>query len=288
MKLITLSGGLGNQMFQYAFYTALKKSGQRRIFLYKNKILKHREHCGYELQHLFHIEDNDKGMWLTRLLQTPVFGPFLKHLLFPRKIRERVQYNYDAYRRYAEAGTPDGIHLVGYWQSERYFEKAIREVRRVFTFDERMLTPATLACLQQMTNRQTVSIHVRRGDFFHPDFVKMFGGVCTVDYYTRAIKHIQKHVQHPCFYVFSDDLEWVRNHLSLPENTVWVDWNSGADSWQDMFLMSKCKHNILANSSFSWWGGWLNENPDKIVIAPALWARFIPTPDITPKHWTRL
>ncbi|MCM1108385.1 MAG: alpha-1,2-fucosyltransferase [Clostridium sp.] len=288
MKLVTLSGGLGNQMFQYAFYRALQQAGNGSAFLYKNKIIKHKEHNGYELQRLFRVEEHCNGLWLTHLLQTPLIGSLLKHLLFPKKVRERILYDYTPYRRYVETNPFLGIHLVGYWQSERFFEDIAEEIRSTFTFPETKLNTRTQSCKQAMKGRQNVSIHVRRTDYLHPDFAQMYGNLCTPDYYARSIAYIRQRVKSPVFHVFSDDMEWAQSHLPLSADTIWIDWNRGIDSWQDLYLMSQCQHNILANSSFSWWGGWLNANPNKIVVAPTVWVRSMEAPDITPKTWTRL
>ena len=133
-----------------------------------------------------------------------------------------------------------------------------------------------------------MAVHVRRGDYLLPRNAGSLGGVCTADYYRRAAAHILRHTGRPVFYVFSNDMEWTRRHLDLPGRCVYVDWNTGADSWQDMMLMSRCSHAILANSSFSWWAGYLNDNPAKIIVAPAVWIRGAATPDIAPPGWVRL
>lgn len=282
-NLVTLSGGLGNQMFQFAFYWALKKRG-KKVFLYKNK-LSVGEHNGYELQKLFHVEDTCvEGLWMTRLLGIPLIGKILKHILFPKKIRERVLYNYQAYAPLLER---NGIHWVGYWQSEKYFQNVADEIRRIFCFDHLALNPSTASTIKCMSNQVAVSVHIRRGDYYLPCNVATYGGLCTVEYYENAIRYILKKYPQAVFYVFSDDLEWVRKNIPSTKDMIFVDWNRGKDSWQDMFLMSKCYHHILANSSFSWWGAWLNNSPDKLVIAPEHWAN-CPAPDALPENWIRL
>ena len=110
---------------------------------------------------------------------------------------------------------------------------------------------------------------------------------CNLDYYKRAVEYIKVHIENPVFFVFSDDKEYVTNNLQV-ENAVYVDFNSGSDSWQDMFLMSQCKHNIIANSTFSWWGAWLNGNLGKIVVAPSRWMTTFENDEIIPPNWIRL
>lgn len=95
-------------------------------------------------------------------------------------------------------------------------------------------------------------------------------------------------MKNPVFYVFSDDLEWIKENLPLSDDSVLVDWNRGTDSWQDLYLMSQCKAHVLANSSFSWWGAWLDANPNKVVVTPAVWVNHIDAPDVVPDSWVRL
>ncbi len=289
MKLVTLSGGLGNQMFQYAFFCALRAQGQQ-AFLYKNKIMRHRDHGGYDLERLFGVEERTPGIGLTRLLAKPFIGSVLKHLLFPRKVRERRLYDFEAYAERMCHVEPCflGTHWVGYWQSERYFEAVSREVRTIFTFRPEQMSEATRRCAEEMQRGSTVSLHVRRGDYVNTGFSWMYGDVADEAYYRRAIEYIRKRMPEATFYIFSDDLDWVQNNLPLPQEVKWVDWNRGRDSWQDMYLMSCCRGHILANSSFSWWGAYLDARSDSVVVAPKLWVRHVEAPDVTPAHWVRL
>lgn len=283
MDLVTLSGGLGNQMFQFAFYLALKRRG-KRVFLYKNKLAAG-EHNGYELQRLFGIEDRETGgMWMTRLLQTPCAGKLVKHLLFPRKVKERTYYDYSAY---APMLGRWGVHWVGYWQSERYFADVRDEVLRIYRSPRVALSVRTQALLDRLRSQTAVSVHVRRGDYCLPVNASFYGGICTTDYYERAFCYLRARHPNAMFYVFSDDLAWVRENIPHARDMIAVDWNRGPDSWQDMLLMSHCSHNVLANSSFSWWGAYLNANPAKEVITPTRWAA-CPSPDAIPDRWIRL
>ncbi len=289
MKLVTLSGGLGNQMFQYAFFHALCAQGQR-AFLYKNKIQRYREHGGYELERLFGIEQHCPGMFLTRMLTWPLVGKALKHILFPRKIRERRLYDFEEYASRMSHVEPFfcGTHWVGYWQSERYFQAVEQDIRAAFAFKTERMNEATRRCAEEMAKEKAVSLHVRRGDYVNTPFCEMYGDVADEAYYRRAIDYVCAQIPDAVFYVFSDDLEWVKAHLPLPSRVKWVDWNRGRDSWQDMYLMSCCRGHVLANSSFSWWGAYLDARPDSLVVAPKLWVRHIEAPDVTPPHWVRL
>lgn len=287
MKLVTLSGGLGNQMFQYAFYLALKVS-DRNVFVYKNKILNYAEHNGYELDRLFGIEKRCENLWVTDLFAIKGLGNVFKHIVFPVKVRERVLHDFSVYGSWLKYVPFYGVHLVGYWQSERYFEQVKDVVRKTFIFDERKVSGQTKACLDKLSVENSVSIHVRRGDYLLAINMQTLGNICDIFYYRKAISFIGEKVNNPTFYIFSDDIKWAKENLLLPDNAVFVDWNTGKGSWQDMFLMSKCKHNIIANSSFSWWGAWLNNYENKIVLAPDRWLHSVPAPDIIPESWIKI
>lgn len=287
MKLVTLSGGLGNQMFQYVFYLSLK-AYDNNTFLYKNKIFKYADHNGYELERLFGVEKRCDNLWMTNLLAIKYLGVILKHILFPIKIRERAVYDFSKYSCWLNRSPLYGVHLVGYWQSESYFKQIEKLVRDTFVFDQRQLNECTRTCLKRSTIENAVSIHVRRGDYLLACNIQTFGNICDLVYYRNAVDLIYQNVNNPVFYVFSDDIEWAVENLLLPPNTVFVDWNNGRDSWQDMFLMSVCKHNIVANSSFSWWGAWLNNNHNKIVVAPARWVQSGTTFDVVPESWIKI
>ena len=157
-------------------------------------------------------------------------------------------------------------YLLGDWISPCYFDDIADKVKEVFTFKNISLKNSNLA--QEMACLNSVSLHIRRGDYLSlPNYC-----VCDEKYYTSSINYIKKKVSSPVFFVFSDDPSWCQSFMkqyNIP--FVIVDWNQGKDSYQDMFLMTQCKHNVIANSTYSWWGAWLNMNEGKIVVAPAKW-----------------
>jgi len=148
-----------------------------------------------------------------------------------------------------------------------------------------MTEEKNIRLLESMKNRNTVSIHVRRGDYIeHPTL----GGVCNLKYYLNSIKYIKANVQDPFFIIFSNDIAWCKDSLDL-DNSVYVDWNTGTSSFKDMQLMSLCKNNIIANSSFSWWGAWLNDNNNKIIVCPNKWLNDKNIGiDVMPPQWHRV
>ena len=137
------------------------------------------------------------------------------------------------------------------------------------------------------TKKNSISIHIRRGDYLHPKFNHLYGNICTIEYYKEAITILQQKYANLHFYIFSDDISWVKENLPIVPST-YIDWNKKEDSWQDMYLMSQCKHNIIANSSFSWWGAWLNNNPNKTVICPSRFMNLNQQSDIVPEDWIQI
>lgn len=131
------------------------------------------------------------------------------------------------------------------------------------------LDPYNLELAKLITAKESVSLHIRRGDYLTAEN-SIFQNICTPTYYKNAVSYMNSNVVNPYYFIFSNDIEWCKNNLNL-DNITFVDWNIGVNSYKDMQLMSLCKHNIIANSSFSWWGAWLNNNPNKVVCVPKRW-----------------
>jgi hypothetical protein len=176
------------------------------------------------------------------------------------------------------------VYFDGYWQNELYFRNYEEIIRSSYKF-KKDLNNQNREMLNMIKRKNSVSIHIRRGDYVG---VKLWENICDVQYYVNAISCIKNRITNPMFFIFSDDVTWCRanlNSLVVPDEVVYVDWNKGVDSYIDMQLMSKCKHNIIANSSFSWWGAWLNTNQDKIVIAPRIWKKSCPKTSPSAQDW---
>lgn len=183
---------------------------------------------------------------------------------------------------------PRDCYLSGYWQSEKYFAAVDAQIRADFTFRQ-PLNGQNAELARQMEMVNSVSLHVRRGDYASNPKTTATHGVCSLDYYRGAIRHVGERVQQPQFYIFSDEIEWVKSNLDVGFPCVYVQHNTGAGSYNDMRLMSLCQHHIIANSSFSWWGAWLNASPNKIVVAPKKWfAINNDTKDLFPSGWLLL
>ncbi len=296
MKFITITGGLGNQMFIAAFREELLERGFRAVlFVPFKKSSKKYGHQGYELEKLFEIKPGKGYLELFAIELLSLYNHLLR--ITPVKSRHffyravgisivTVPENFIFYSSVFEFKNTNELYR-GTWQSELFFSNAQKRVKEIFVFKKKMASEKTTEMINQIGNENGVSIHIRRGDYLSNQYANGFAGVCTPDYYIRAIDLIKEKVDKPVFYVFTDDPEWVNENFKL-ENAVYVHHNKGIDSWQDMYLMSECKHNIIANSSFSWWGAWLNANPTKIVIAPLKWWKPFEQDNVVPKEWIRL
>jgi hypothetical protein len=183
---------------------------------------------------------------------------------------------------------PDNIYIQGYWQSEKYF----REISSVIKNDLQLKYPMGLKdkfFYELILKSNSVSLHIRRGDYVPGTYSDQVSECLSLDYYEKAIGQILQKNPDVVFFIFSDDINWAKENLPISRPVFYVDHNSTDANFQDLRLMSLCKHNIIANSSFSWWGAWLNNNSEKEVYAPSKWfnsnARNLDSKDIIPDHW---
>lgn len=268
MRIVRIKSGLGNQMFQYALYKALRQEDEN-VQVDLSYVINRKEHAGYELKKIFDIElqsadpyyvekymDNRMDV-LSKLRRK--LGLY-KKTYYPEKI---IGFDENLSNRY-------NVIFDGYWQSELYFKHLEREIRNDFKFRNELLGKNKKISLIIEKSNNSVSLHVRRGDYLNPEFYKKFGSVCDETYYRKACNYINSQLDNPIYFIFSNDIDWCRENIKI-NNANFVDWNLGDNAYIDMQLMSMCEHNIIANSSFSWWGAWLNKNPNKIVVAPSKW-----------------
>lgn len=265
-------------MFVYAFYLRMKRRFPGvRIDL--SDMVHYHVHHGYEMNRVF-------GLPQTEFCINQPLKKVLEFLFF-KKIYERKQPP-GTLRPYERRYLWPLLYFKGFYQSERYFRDIADEVRRAFTFDLRRAGERTREMQRQIDGDPlSVSLHVRRGDYLLPKHYANVGTVCGLPYYRHAVDEICGRVEGARFYVFSDDPAWARENLPV-EAVAYIDWNTGEDSWQDMFLMSRCRHHIICNSTFSWWGAWLDPRPDKVVIAPERWFAADEAPDIIPEGWVKV
>lgn len=273
MKIVNILGGLGNQMFVYAMYLALKEAHpDEDVYICKRSYNGYPLHNGYELNRVFHANAPEASVWQLAKIAYPYWNyrtwQLMRHL-FPRRScmlsgTEDIPFDYENVTR-----KEDGFY-DGYWQNENNFLPIRNKILEAFRFPE-FIDDNNKSLAKLIASKNTVSCHVRRGDYLKDPLY----GVCTSEYYVKAIDEINRKVLPELYCVFSDDIKWCKENLGeiigKDKEIVFVDWNKGENSFRDMQLMSLCNHNIIANSSFSWWGAWLNNHADKVVVAPNIW-----------------
>lgn len=292
MKVVKIMGGLGNQLYQYALFLRLLKEDNDSgidISWYDTHLC----HNGFELPVLTDnsfVVVNDKDVFFSgdknriyeqgNVILKLYYKLFLKQKKYSKTLPQEAITFYKGFldSRYS--------YYDGYWTSEKYFKDIAVELRNKLKFPA--IDCKNMKIKSFIEGSNSVSIHIRRGDYLNAENA-IYQNVCTRIYYRNAIDYINSNVPDPRFYVFSNDIEWCRENLDL-KDAYYVDWNKGNDSYRDMQLMSLCKHNIIANSTFSWWGAWLNENPNKIVLAPSRWFDLpdCPMEDIYPDEWIKI
>ena len=285
--IVLLQHGLGNQMFQYAAGYALAKRLGWPLELECNVFHGQPPERQYQLG-LFGISGKVRPLstffrqlWRCAINARPSAWPLrmpAQWLLQVDVVRDRHWCRFDP--SVFEQRINRSLCLLGYWQSPRYFEDCAEEIRSELTFTA-SLDPANREILSQIQDSLSVSLHIRRGDFLH---VKG-NAVLNMDYYQRAIKLVMEHHPQPHFFVFSDDMDWVKQNLPIPAPMTFVEVNNQFTGAQDLRLMSACRHHIIANSSFSWWGAWLNPSPDKLVLAPRRTVEENGSTDPFPHEW---
>jgi len=266
MKIVLFTAGLGNQIFQYFFCQYLKdKYPEEKIYgCYDKAILNN--HNGLEVKDVFDI-------------QLPP-SSFLTHLLVRiiRAIYKRTHWHWLESRDDWNRNT---LYYEGYWHNKRLFCNYLSSLR----FKDNELSDQNRHVLEDLQNSYSVSIHIRRGDYLDPIRCKDFANSCPLCYYQSGIEYALLKCSDARFFVFSDDMEWVKENLTV-DNAVYIDWNKGKESHWDMFLMSHCRASIIANSSFSFWGAMLGETKE-FVIKPKRWIGE-EVPDIFPDYWITL
>jgi hypothetical protein len=287
-----LIGGLGNQMFQYAIGRALSLTRRVPLRLDTRDFAGYALHNGYELERVFNISAQRASAADTRRVMGWRASPMVlralrrKRLALLRGSRIVIEPGFNYWP--SIVNVPDDCYLQGYWQSENYFRDCAPAIRADFSF-KIPPDPRNRELAGRIGQCNAVSLHVRRGDYAHNPATQATHGLCPPDYYRQAISHITGRVAQPVFFVFSDDVAWAKKNIVIEYPCLYVDHNRDSESYNDMRLMTLCRHHIIANSSFSWWGAWLNAKPDKIVVAPKKWfAHDADVSDLFPADWMTL
>lgn len=289
MIIVHLCGGLGNQLFQYAFGFALAQergvplkldithfaTDDLRTYALEPYGISATIANAEEIARLSALRKPRQNRILNRLF--PVTQTFYEYVDLPY----REQYT----------RVPKDAYMKGYWQSEKYFAVHRKALVNEFRLTS-PLSPINQRFAEEIQRSNAVSLHIRRGDYVSSAITNWYHGTCSMEYYQRAVEIIAEKMPSPTLYVFTDDPAWAKENLHLPYPTIVLDDERGSHDYEDMHLMSLCKHHIIANSSFSWWGAWLNESTDKLVIAPKQWLANEEhnrhTLDLVPNTWMRI
>lgn len=282
MIIIKFIGGLGNQMFQYALYRKFKELG-KVVKADLTEIKEYNRHNGYEIENVFNVkideasieeikELKDNEQDIISKIRRKIFGFKKSHYIEKSNAYDENILNLD------------NIYLDGYWQTSKYFDSIKDVIFEDFNYNFAS-DNKNEEVIKLMKESNSVSMHIRRGDYVsNPEAAKVHGNITTLQYYQNAIKYINENIENPMFFIFSDDVEWTKKNIVVDNSRI-ISWNRSTDSFKDMILMSNCKHNIIANSSFSWWGAYLNKNKGKKVLAPNRWYNTMEAPDIICDNW---
>ncbi len=297
MICVRLYGGLGNQMFQYAFGLALALENKTELLLdtshfEKEQIKVNHTFRPFELN-LFNLNTKEADLSDIKKLK-----PFLYRVINVISLYIGLQ-GIQTSKYFIENGSfyNESIKIIekqcyvsGYWQSYKYFQDIELIIRNNFKFPKNS-DVLNIERMEKITNSNSISLHIRRSDYVknkHHDI----HGICSIEFYNESIKYLAERIENPTIFVFSDDIEWAIQNITIAHPVEFITGNTGEKSYLDMQLMSLCKHNIIANSSFSWWGAWLNSYKQKIVIAPQKWYLDekinSQTGDLIPREWIRL
>lgn len=278
MLVVKLLGGLGNQMFQYAFGRALALRTGKAVKFDTADLLDRSPSLTYTFREyeldVFNARPVLAAAADTRLFSPPIGGlayrvahKINRRLVQAQRFVEKQSFGYD--ETVFQCG--NATYFDGYWQNEAYFKPYEKQIRQDLTL-QNPLSGLNLEIATQIGQApQAVSLHVRRGDYVSNAQANAVHGVCSPAYYEQAVAMLQAQLGEISLFIFSDEPAWVQANMKFDAAAVYISHNTGKNSVEDLRLMSLCKHNIIANSSFSWWGAWLNSNPQKIVIAPKNW-----------------
>jgi len=286
---LKIKGGLGNQLFQYAL---------ARSLAIKNNTSLNVDYSSYNQPGTDTPRQYELNLFNTKVVSNNKSSFFYFVLSFLNKVFNKLGFRRTTYfnQYYFEKGVnfdnkilflKDNSWLTGFFQSEEYFNNISELIRSELTFKD-ISSLEKLSVYQEIRKTNAVFIHIRRGDYINNPRYANFYYSCPLDYYKQAIALIEKRVNNPKFFIFSDDADWVRENLMI-DNAVFISALKLKD-YEDLFLMSQCQHAIIANSSFSWWGAWLINSKDKIIVAPEKWFQNdkIDSSDIIPESWIKL
>lgn len=274
MIIVKLKGGLGNQLFQYAFGKSVAQLLNQHLYLDLSYFDDQEVRLGHTPRHyelgILNIH--------ARILEPSQLEDIGKQFDLKSRIECAFKSKFNTIKRKEgkrcininSLSKNRSYYFDGYFQNEKYFSQLYIKLSKDFLPKEPLPTK-TIETIDVINEKNAISLHIRRGDYISDASINAHHGVCDMDYYQKAINLISQNVENPHFFIFSDDPQWVKENFKTGFSQTIMEDNQGADCYLDIVLMSHCKHHIVANSSFSWWGAWLGKNEKKIVIAPKKW-----------------
>lgn len=294
MIITRIWGGLGNQMFQYSFGYAVARKLRQELkldisYFDKNNLRPYRLN-NYNLDYKKTVA-NKETPFCIKTIRSKLPNKFIRICpRFKMKLPHGWTYIKETRFEYNPALQNiggDNIYLDGYWQCEKYFLEYSNDIFRQMTPIHNN-SDEFLYWKSEIDQGQSVSVHLRRGDFIYQERKLLAVShlyLLGMEYYNRAINYFSRHVDNPVFYFFSDDIEWVKGQFSFLDNSRFIKIETPNGDIEEMRLMSNCKHHIVANSTFSWWGAWLDRKLHKITLAPE---RYYGNKDIVPQNWVKI
>ena len=271
MKILYFGGGLGNQIFEYAFYLEIKDRfpNEKIRGIYLNS--KFKEHVGgFEIERIFDV----------KFPKTSLYAKFLTFCTF---IIKKINPNTKLCSLHNTHVNWNALVFNAFKSDLSFYHKRKDWIK----FKHVQLSAQNQTVIESMNKYNSIALHVRRSDYLSPQYITILGNIATESYYKNAIEIAKSNYEDPHFFVFSDDIDWCKKHLNLSEKVIFIDWNTGKNSYLDLYLMTHAKCNIIANSTFSYWGAYLNKN-NPIVIYPKKWINTDYYPQIFPENWIGL
>ena len=302
MVVVSIFGGIGNQMFQYAFGKCLANKLNLEFKYDYSYNLVRTDFNPSDIQSIFNLfslegqqaskKEIKQFHLLTQDSKLKKGVQFLKRYFFLKNNFRQIFEKNTKFDKTIFEFVNTNLYLSGHWQSEKYFLPIADSIRHDFKFGK-IVCDGNEFWTRKIQNSNSVSIHLRGRDYVSNNVTRSQHFTCDIEYYRKAILLVKEKYNTPCFYIFSDDPDWAKSYLKEfeTENFSFVtgnNWNTSPIS--DMYLMSLCKHNIIANSSFSWWAAWLNDNPNKIIFCPLKWfnEKEFEINDLIPMSWTKI
>ena len=291
MVIIEMSGGLGNQMFQYALYKAFEEK-EKSVSVDTSFFESGQELRKIEILNFPNVSFTEEKIKNVNLIRGYGYhDSFLNKVFYLFHKGERKIYEENIDKGYQpEIFDLQNVYLSGYWQSDLYFRDVSQKIRKDFFVSDASLWSMSkefAKMLNQIRITESISVHIRRGDYLQENLQKIYGNICTKEYYIKAITFIQEKLDNPVFFLFSDDVNWVRKNIFI-EGMIIVNEKNEWNGFYDLFLMQNCKNHIIANSSFSWWGAWLGQEKNQITISPSRWFNNHLQTDMICREWIKI